>query len=88
MEEAKQLDHFICSEHASDEEFKKAQENSLTNGKVSKLVLGQKQFSFDPSDLVCLYVQNKLLHTWKLLLGSHCVDNQLDMFYSINTQVF
>ncbi|KAG6385060.1 hypothetical protein SASPL_153884 [Salvia splendens] len=34
VEEAKQLDHFICSEHGSDEDAKKPQENSLTNGKA------------------------------------------------------
>lgn len=35
VEQAKQLDHFICSEHGSDEDVKKPHENSLANGKVS-----------------------------------------------------
>ncbi|KAL0300855.1 UNVERIFIED_CONTAM: Chromatin remodeling protein EBS [Sesamum radiatum] len=33
IEQAKQLDHFLCSEHGSDEDVKKSHKTPLTNGK-------------------------------------------------------
>lgn len=62
VEEAKQLDHFICSEHGSDEDAKKPQENSLTNGKVSMLVFRQTYLLFP--HLSCLSYPTKHLCIW------------------------